>query len=222
MPTGIFARKSPSEKTRQKIRLALMGHSVSKNTRKKISAKLRGRIYVENSKQKCWKRWYLKHKTEYHAKQKEWRSEHKEEVQKQQKLYRRQNQAKETERCRKWRLENPEKQKICTDNWRERNKKIIALYSKKYRKKHRAERTATQMKRHAQYLHAIPSWADLNAIKEFYKNCPKGYHVDHIIPLQHPLVAGLHVLSNLQYLPMKENLRKHNKFEPIYISNTYE
>lgn len=67
------------------------------------------------------------------------------------------------------------------------------------------------MKRHAQKLKAIPKWADLKAIREFYKKCPEGYHVDHIVPLQGKTVSGFHVLENLQYLPAKENLSKGNK-----------
>ena len=59
-----------------------------------------------------------------------------------------------------------------------------------------------------------PSWADLDSISEFYRNTPKGHHVDHIIPLNGKLVSGLHVLSNLQYLTSEENLRKSNKYEP--------
>lgn len=57
-----------------------------------------------------------------------------------------------------------------------------------------------------------PSWACLDTIEKFYINCPKGYHVDHVIPLQGKLVSGLHIESNLQYLPAKDNLAKGNKF----------
>ena len=61
----------------------------------------------------------------------------------------------------------------------------------------------------------VPKWADRKAIEEFYKNCPKGYHVDHKIPLSGKYVSGLHCLDNLQYLPAKENLSKGNKFNQL-------
>ena len=59
-----------------------------------------------------------------------------------------------------------------------------------------------------------PSWANKRKILEFYKNRPQAMHVDHIVPLHHRLVSGLHVEYNLQYLPDVENLRKSNKYDP--------
>lgn len=58
----------------------------------------------------------------------------------------------------------------------------------------------------------MPKWANIQAIKDIYMNRPKGYHVDHIIPLQGNNVCGLHVETNLQYLPASENISKGNKF----------
>lgn len=73
-------------------------------------------------------------------------------------------------------------------------------------KQHEAKRRAGKLKR-------TPQWANLERIKEIYDNCPIGYHVDHIVPLQGLYVSGLHVETNLQYLTPEENLRKSNTFQ---------
>lgn len=70
-----------------------------------------------------------------------------------------------------------------------------------------------QARRIAIKLKATPKWADLQKIKEIYDNCPNGYHVDHIIPLQGKYVCGLHVENNLQYLLASNNISKNNYHE---------
>jgi hypothetical protein len=57
-----------------------------------------------------------------------------------------------------------------------------------------------------------PAWADMDAIRQVYAQCPKGFDVDHMIPLKGKLVSGLHVHTNLQILPMSVNRSKSNSY----------
>jgi hypothetical protein len=91
------------------------------------------------------------------------------------------------------------------------NKEEIKQKVKEYRLKNPYIRRASWAKRKAIKLRATPKFANLEKIKEIYKNCPKGYHVDHIIPLQSKIVCGLHVEWNLQYLTASANCSKSNK-----------
>lgn len=65
---------------------------------------------------------------------------------------------------------------------------------------------------HTKRKYRLPKWADVEAIRQFYMNKPKGCEVDHIVPLNGKTVSGLHVLENLQYLTIAENRSKNNKF----------
>lgn len=86
------------------------------------------------------------------------------------------------------------------------------LRSKKHYLNNKHDYILKASKRRRLLYTAMPLWADLGKLKEIYKNCPEGYHVDHVIPLQGDLVCGLHVETNLQYLTVSENLKKSNKF----------
>ena len=83
--------------------------------------------------------------------------------------------------------------------------------SREWPAKNRAAYRAKLARRRAVLKKASPVWADSKAILEMYKTCPKGYHVDHIIPLNGKNVCGLHVHWNLQHLLAKDNLSKGNK-----------
>lgn len=71
---------------------------------------------------------------------------------------------------------------------------------------------------------ASPPWiteAEKNQIRELYmlakthgEKTGEVYHIDHIHPLNHHLICGLHVPANLQILEASVNIIKKNKFEP--------
>lgn len=106
--------------------------------------------------------------------------------------------------CKKVRQSSPNerlKAVLSARRWRKQNPKLASFYKK--------SRRIAQMQRTPKWL----SKEEKLAIKQFYLNCPKDYHVDHIVPLRGETISGLHVLSNLQYLPGVENLIKGNKYE---------
>lgn len=83
----------------------------------------------------------------------------------------------------------------------------------------RARTVINAAQRRTRRLQAMPAWADKKEIRRFYdlaqqrsKETGTLHHVDHIIPLIHPLVCGLHVPANLRVVPFRVNLRKSNKF----------
>jgi len=95
--------------------------------------------------------------------------------------------------------------------WRENNREKARHLSNISKKTNRKYYNAVEANRRAAKLNATPKWANLDKIKDIYKNCPKGFHVDHIIPLKGKNITGLHVDYNLQYLPALDNIKKGNR-----------
>lgn len=70
---------------------------------------------------------------------------------------------------------------------------------------------------------ATPPWLtdrDHDAIKAIYADAQSlsdetgvQHQVDHIVPLKHPLVCGLHIPANLQVLTSHDNNAKNNSFD---------
>lgn len=98
-----------------------------------------------------------------------------------------------------WHEANPSARAECGARWIAKNKHYIARIS------------AARQRR---VRRSTPQWADRDAIDRFYLNTPDGCQVDHVVPVTHPRVCGLHVVENLQYLPTHTNRTKGNWFVP--------
>lgn len=114
--------------------------------------------------------------------------------------------------------QNPLKKRLMNEKWRKLNIGVV---------------NALSAKRKALKKSATPKWLSkdqLNQIKEFYilaqelawlNQDGKPFHVDHIVPLQHGDVCGLHVPWNLQLLSQQDNLSKLNSFDYTYNNTSW-
>lgn len=140
---------------------------------------------------------------------KEYRENNRERIAEKKVIYCIKNKAKLNERSRLWDLKN-----------RDRRLENMAKWAKSCPDK----RASYKAVRRARKKSAIPNWLtqeDLNTIKCLYTKAKElgaetgdRYEIDHIIPLVHPLVCGLHIPRNLQVISAKENRVKGNKFTP--------
>jgi hypothetical protein len=111
----------------------------------------------------------------------------------------------ERERREAWKKAHPEEFKASQEKWAANNKHVSMEVVRR---------------RQAAKLQATPHWADHKVMQAFYKLAKQlsasgiPHDVDHIVPLKHPLVCGLHCPANLQVIPRKENRAKWNRWWP--------
>lgn len=85
---------------------------------------------------------------------------------------------------------------------------VVRDIPRKTKEQRQAVRREAWQRYDARKRYQTPVDEDIDALQEFYYNCPEGYEVDHIVPLSK---GGAHSLNNLQYLTISENRRKSNR-----------
>jgi 5-methylcytosine-specific restriction endonuclease McrA len=104
-------------------------------------------------------------------------------------------------------------------------------YGRRWRDQNRGRQRSYWRRRHAAKPHAAPAWLTdgqneaMVAIYEQAEHLTREtgilHEVNHIIPLNHPDVCGLHVLWNLQVLTLPENRQKSNSFNGTLDNNAW-
>lgn len=132
------------------------------------------------------------------------------------------------ENLKKWRAQhyrkNAELYKERVKLYQDKNKDKIRVRKRKYYENNKARKIAANKLRRLRNMNAVPLWGDLDLIRDMYIEAASitaqtgvEQHVDHIDPITHPLVCGLHVYNNLQILSKEVNLSKNNKFTPYHV-----
>lgn len=124
-----------------------------------------------------------------------------------------------TAKAARYRETNPEMHRMADRKHKALNKESLAEKHSAWAKCNRGKRNATAARHKAAKLRATPPWADMDKIRAVYEIAARiqeetgeRMHVDHIIPLQHPRVCGLHIHTNLQVLAGPLNESKRNKW----------
>lgn len=102
--------------------------------------------------------------------------------------------------------------------YREQNREKVRAIKSAWMRANRGYARALCAKWNAAKLQACPVWVDWDALQTIYREAVRvtretgiKHDVDHIVPLQSPVVCGLHVPWNLQILTRSENARKSNR-----------
>jgi 5-methylcytosine-specific restriction endonuclease McrA len=98
--------------------------------------------------------------------------------------------------------------------WQKENAKKVNKRNCDWIKQHRELHNLTASMRRANKLKATPGWFEKEKVEIVFAKAKQwGFEVDHVIPLKHEKVCGLHCWTNLQLLDRRENAKKGNKFE---------
>lgn len=163
---------------------------------------------------------YLKNSQKIRERNKVWVKNNSDKVKEGQLNYYKNNKDKVKVRSKEWRAKNRESQNEWHREYAARNKEQINKNKQKWKSNNKHKVTEDAALRRARKRQAIPIWANQKYIALFYegakieeKRTGKKVHVDHIIPLKHDLVCGLHCEDNMQLLFATDNIIKSNIFK---------
>jgi hypothetical protein len=112
-----------------------------------------------------------------------------------------------------WQKKNKDKVNADHRRWRAENREKVREYNRRWYANGNGKGPAKSAGRRKAVRRATPPWAEKEAIEMMYRmSMERGLVVDHIVPLTHARVCGLHVWANLQLLTDNANRVKGNDF----------
>lgn len=136
--------------------------------------------------------------------------------------WRRANPARFKAGLRDWYRRNEEEQKANSRARRNADPEAWRAAARRWSEENPGKVSSRTARHRAADLCAMPKWANEFFIEEAYELARRrteatGYpwEVDHIVPLNHPDVCGLHVEHNLQVIPMVANRAKGNRWTSL-------
>jgi hypothetical protein len=144
------------------------------------------------------------------------------------KAWQKKNRDKLNELSRKKHNANPRAAIEATRRWQIKNAEKHRAYRREYRHINPASVIRSELMRKRAVAQACVPWADRAKISAIYsearrltKETSTPWEVDHVIPLRHKLVCGLHVHTNLEIVKQTNNRQKSNKFVPSDCGQTF-
>lgn len=178
------------------------------------------------------RQYYLAHRDEILARSAKWNADNREKYLEKCKRHYRANKDKNIAASKEWSARNPEKRKAAATKYRTtklekarsneaayraRNREVCNARIREWKDLNKEVVSEYSVRRRAIAAQAIPQWANVKAMRQFYKRAAElrattgeQWHVDHIVPLLGKTVCGLHCEANLQILPKRDNLSKNN------------
>lgn len=141
---------------------------------------------------------------------------------KQRKIWRNNNKEKVAKSKKMDYIKNKPKRLATIKKYANNNRPKVNKISAKYHKANPEKVNFLCAKRRADKLNRTPKWLtkgdwiEIQMAYDWAKQLSKEtgilHEVDHIIPLRHPKISGLHCPQNLQVISSSENRLKNNKF----------